>query len=145
MPTVTRSGTVDAPQEAVWEVVSDPYHLPRWWPGVTRVEDVGEDTWTNVLESPRGRAVRADYTRVYLDAPNRVVWRQELEQTPFERFLRESVTGVILAAEGDATHIEVRFVQKLKGMARFGGFMARRAAAKQLDEAIENLRRVVVA
>lgn len=145
MSTVTRSATIDAPQEAVWEVVSDPYHLPRWWPGVTRVEDVTDDAWTNVLTSPRGRSVRADYTRVFTDPPNRVVWRQELLATPFERFLREAVTGVILEAEGASTRIELRFVQKLKGLARFGGFMARRAARKQLDEAIAGLQNVVVA
>ena len=145
MPTVTRSGTIDAPQEAVWQVVSDPYHLPRWWPGVTRVEDATEEAWTTVLQSPRGRAVRADYTRVYSDPPNRVVWRQEITATPFERFLKEAVTGVILEPEGASTRIELRFVQRLKGMARFGGFMARRAARRQLDEAIAGLKQVLVA
>jgi uncharacterized protein YndB with AHSA1/START domain len=145
MPTVTRSTTLDAPQEAVWQLVSDPYHLPRWWPGVTRVEDVSDDAWTNVLKSPRGRSVRADYTRVYSDPPNRLVWRQEVEQTPFERFLREAVTGVLLSPEGAGTRVELRFVQKLRGLARLGGFMARRAAARQLDEALAGLRQAVVA
>jgi uncharacterized protein YndB with AHSA1/START domain len=143
MPTVTRTGTIGATREAIWDVVADPYHLPRWWPGVTRVEDVTGDAWTSVLQSPRGRAVRADYARVYLDPPSRVVWRQVIEQTPFERFLREAVTGVILEPDPVGTRVELRLVQKLKGMARFGGFMARRAAGRQLDEALANLRSVV--
>jgi len=29
---------IPAPRADVWNVVSDPYHLPRWWPKVTRVE-----------------------------------------------------------------------------------------------------------
>ena len=143
MPTVVRSRTIAAPRDQVWELVSDPYHLPRWWPTVQRVEDVSDEAWTTVATSPRGRAVRFDWSRVYFDTPSRVVWRQELAQTPFERFLRESVTGVILEAAGEATKVELRIVRKLRGLARFGGFMARRAARKQLDNAIETLQQVV--
>src|ERR687894_335749 len=40
MPTAKRAATVAAPPQEVWEVVSDPHHLPRWWPGVQRVEEV---------------------------------------------------------------------------------------------------------
>ena len=40
MPTARRSRTVAAPPERVWGTVGDPYHLPRWWPRVTRVEAV---------------------------------------------------------------------------------------------------------
>lgn len=29
---------IPAPREAVWAVVSEPYHLPDWWPGYTGVE-----------------------------------------------------------------------------------------------------------
>src|SRR3954462_13722872 len=121
MPTVVRSRTIAAPQEALWEIVSDPYHLPRWWPNVQRVEDVTDEAWTTVATSSRGRAVRFDWSRVYSEPPQRIVWGQELEQTPFERFLRESVTGVILEAAGDATKLELRVVRKLRGLARFGG------------------------
>ena len=139
MPTVVRTRTIEAPQQAVWEVVSDPYHLPRWWPRVSRVEDVAEEGWTTVTTSSRGRTVRFDYTRVYLEPPNRIVWRQELAQTPFEKFLRESVTGVILEPEGNATNVELRIVRKLRGLARFGGLQMRRAARKELDAALRAL------
>jgi uncharacterized protein YndB with AHSA1/START domain len=143
MPTVTRSRTIAAPQDALWEVVSDPYHLPRWWPNVQRVEDVSGAAWTTVATSSRGRAVRFDWSRVYLDAPERIVWRQELDQTPFEKFLRESVTGVILEPAGQATTVELRIVRKLRGLARFGGIQMRRAARKELDAALAGLEAVV--
>jgi uncharacterized protein YndB with AHSA1/START domain len=143
MPTVVRSRTIAAPQQQVWELVSDPYHLPRWWPTVQRVEDVTEGAWTTVATSSRGRAVRFDWSRVYIDPPERIVWRQELDQTPFERFLRESVTGVILSGAGDATKVELRIVRKLRGLARFGGIQMRRAVRREIDSALDGLEAVV--
>jgi uncharacterized protein YndB with AHSA1/START domain len=143
MPTVARSRTIAAPQQQVWELVSDPYHLPRWWPAVQRVEDVSDDAWTTVATSSRGRAVRFDWSRVYIDPPQRIVWRQELAQTPFERFLRESVTGVILQDAGDSTEVELRIVRKLRGLARFGGIQMRRAVRRELDGALDRLEAVI--
>jgi uncharacterized protein YndB with AHSA1/START domain len=144
MPTVARSRTIAAPQERIWELVSDPYHLPRWWPTVQRVEDVTGDAWTTVATSSRGRAVRFDWSRVYIEPPERVVWRQELAQTPFERFLKESVTGVILEAADGATTVELRIVRKMRGLARFGGIQMRRAIRRELDGALAELEAVVV-
>jgi uncharacterized protein YndB with AHSA1/START domain len=143
VPTVVRSRTIAAEQEQVWELVSDPYHLPRWWPTVQRVEDVSQDAWTTVATSSRGRAVRFDWSRVYVEPPERIVWRQELAQTPFERFLRESVTGVILERAGERTKVELRIVRKLRGLARFGGIQMRLATRKELDGALDQLEAVV--
>jgi uncharacterized protein YndB with AHSA1/START domain len=143
MPTVVRSRTIAASQQQVWELVSDPYHLPRWWPTVQRVEDVSSDAWTTVATSSRGRAVRFDWSRVYIDPPERIVWRQELAQTPFERFLRESVTGVILSDAGESTKVELRIVRKLRGLARFGGIQMRRAVRREIDGALDGLEAVV--
>jgi hypothetical protein len=87
--------------------------------------------------------VRFDWSRVYIDPPERIVWRQELDQTPFERFLRESVTGVILSGAGDATKVELRIVRKLRGLARFGGIQMRRAVRREIDSALDGLEAVV--
>jgi uncharacterized protein YndB with AHSA1/START domain len=143
MPTVVRTRAIAAPQQRVWELVSDPYHLPRWWPMVQRVEDVTGDAWTTVANSSRGRAVRFDYTRVYSDAPNRVVWRQELDQTPFERYFREALTGVLLSEAGGATQVELRMVRKARGMARLGALQIRTAMRRELDGALDGLEAVV--
>lgn len=124
-------------------MVSDPYHLPRWWPNVDRVEDVSDSAWTTVATSKRGRAVRFDWSRVYTEPPERTVWRQELAQTPFERFLRESVTGVILESAGRSTKVELRIVRRLRGLARFGGVQMRRAARRELDAALDQLEAVL--
>src|SRR3954447_1165214 len=143
MPTITRSRTIAAPRQQVWDLVSDPYHLPRWWPNVQRVEDVSDNGWTTVATSSRGRAVRFDWSRVYIDAPERTVWRQELAQTPFERFLRESVVGLILEPEGERTKVELRIVRRMRGLARFGGIQMRRAARRELDGALDQLEAVM--
>jgi uncharacterized protein YndB with AHSA1/START domain len=86
MSRVTRSATVAADPDAVWAVVADPRTLAEWWPGVDRVEDVSEGAWTQVLTSSRGKAVRADFTRTSADPPRVIEWRQELAESPFERF-----------------------------------------------------------
>ena len=71
MPTVTRVRTLDADRDTLWQLVSDPYHLPRWWPQLERVEDASPEAWTKVLRSGRGKVVRADYSRVEAEPPRR--------------------------------------------------------------------------
>ena len=66
MPRVVRRRRLPATAQEIWSVISDPYHLPRWWPRTQRVENVtgGDGTgrrWTQVLETRDGRGVRADY------------------------------------------------------------------------------------
>jgi uncharacterized protein YndB with AHSA1/START domain len=143
MPTVARARVVPAGPQEVWELLVDPYHLPRWWPRVERVEDATPEAWTTVMRSSSGRAVRADYTRAEARRPRRLVWRQELDETPFERVFAEASTELTLEPEGDeATRVELRAVQRLRGRSRFGGFIARRAARRQLDAALDGLERV---
>jgi uncharacterized protein YndB with AHSA1/START domain len=143
MPTVSRARTIRAEPQAIWDVVSDPHHLPRWWPRVERVEEATPAAWTTVMRSSRGRAVRADYSRIEARGPERIAWRQEVDETPFERLFREAVTEVALEPkDAGATRVRLTAAQKLRGRSRFGGFLARRAARRQLDEALDGLRRL---
>ncbi len=64
MPTARASRKIAASPEALWTIVRDPYHLPRWWPRVTRVEDVDEGTFTEVMKTKAGKSVRADFDLV---------------------------------------------------------------------------------
>jgi uncharacterized protein YndB with AHSA1/START domain len=144
VPRVTRELTVSAPPGDVWRVVSDPQHLPRWWPQVVRVEDATDDAWTNVLSTPRGRTVRADFTRTAIDAPRRVAWRQELVESPFERIFAAADTAVELTAgEGGGTRVALTADERLRGRYRLGGFIVRRAARRRLDDALAGLQRAV--
>ncbi len=134
--------TVRAPRDEVWELIADPYHLPRWWPRVQRVEEVVGNGWTKVMISSRGRAVRADYTRVETDAPRRVLWRQEVDESPFERLLAEASIEIELEEQGEErTRVRLTADQTLRGKTRFGGMMVRRATRRNLDEALDGLKR----
>jgi uncharacterized protein YndB with AHSA1/START domain len=118
-----RSETVLAERpEAVWGVVSDPGRLPEWWPGVTRVEEATALAWTTVMTSGKGKSVRADFTRVAADEGSRVVWRQEVAESPFERILAQAVTSVALAPEDGGTRVTIELDQKPRGWARFAPF-----------------------
>ena len=140
MPDVRRSRLIEAPSSELWSIVADPHHLPRWWPQLQRVEEASPQAWTKVLRTRRGTVVRADFTRVEADAPRRLAWRQELDESPFERILSESVTEISLEpASPSSTRVELRARQRLRGLARFGGVMVRRATRRQVDEALEGL------
>ncbi|HEX4760588.1 MAG TPA: SRPBCC family protein, partial [Thermoleophilaceae bacterium] len=62
MPKVTRSRTLGAGSQELWDLIADPSQLPRWWPDVVRVEDATPLAWTKVLSTLKGATVRADFT-----------------------------------------------------------------------------------
>jgi uncharacterized protein YndB with AHSA1/START domain len=144
VPTVRRSRTLRATPEELWAIVGDAYHLPRWWPRVTRVEGVEGDAFTQVLTTSKGVPVRADFRVVESAAPRVRRWTQQLVNTPFERVLATSEIEVRLEPEGDAaTRVAVSLVQRLRGMALLGSFMARSAGRRQLDDALTGLAALV--
>ncbi len=99
MPTARRSRTIAAPVEEVWSLVRDPHHLPRWWPRVTRVEDVQDGAFTEVMLTRKGKVVRADFNVVATDEHTRALtWAQRIQGTPFARLLSSAETEVRLAA-----------------------------------------------
>jgi carbon monoxide dehydrogenase subunit G len=140
MPTTHRSRSLSATPEDVWAVVSDPHHFPRWWPRVQRMEGVSADSWTKVLSTGKGRSVRADEFLLD-DEPLRLrSWMQDLEESPFQRVFREITTEVTLELAGEGTtNVTLRIEERLRGLNRLGGFLARRAAVKLLDEALDGL------
>ena len=139
MPRVTRRRRISAPRNRIWDVISDPHSLPRWWPRLERVEEPSETAWTKVLTSDRGKPVRADYTRTAVDPPGLLEWRQELAETPFERILSEARLTISLEQGDGATEVTLVSKERLRGLARLGSLMVRRATAKRLDEALERL------
>lgn len=142
MPTTRRSRVLAAPLDEIWAVVEDPEHLPRWWPRLRRVEGVGGGRWTMVLTTSKGRQVRADYRLAEFSRPRRVLWAQELEDSPFERLLSEALTEIELEPAEGGTRVSIALRQRLRGWARFGGVLFRRAGRAQLDEALEGLARI---
>ena len=140
MPTTRVSRTLAAEPEAVWTVLADPHHQPRWWPRVRRMEGVEADRFTQVLATERGKGVRADFVLLEREQP-RLRWAQELEGTPFERLLVEAETTIAIepAPDGGGTIVEIVLRQRLRGWSRMVPFLFRRAAQRQLGEALEGL------
>ena len=136
---VRRSRTVAAPLDDVWQIVRDPYHLPRWWPRTQRVEGVSSGGWTSVLVTDKGRSIRAVYRVELTMSRERRRWSLVVAGTPFEKLFREVVYEIALSPASAGTEIGLAVHQKPVGWARFGGVMLRRAARKQLDDALEGL------
>jgi uncharacterized protein YndB with AHSA1/START domain len=141
----TRTRTLEAPIGEVWDLVSDPYNLPRWWPRTQRVENVdrkgsGRRTqWTKVLQTTSGRGVRADFRCVSSAERERYVWEQELEGTPFERHLKGLRVEIGLRERDGSTEVSLTEEQTLKGMSKLGSPLMRRARNEALDEALDGL------
>jgi len=147
MPRVTRKREIDAPLEAVWKLISDPYSLPRWWPRAGRVENVTgggrRGRWTIVLETSEGRGGRADFRCLSSAENERFVWEQELEGTPFERYLRSSRTEIGLRGCDGGTEVTVVAAQTMKGMSRLGSPMMRRGQGAILEQALDGIERAL--
>jgi uncharacterized protein YndB with AHSA1/START domain len=150
VPRISRRRKIDASPDAVWSLISDPYNLPRWWPRTTRVENVEQTSagkrsqWTKVLETAEGRGVRADYRCLSAAEGKHYVWEQQLDNSPFERVLRSSVTEIALDPEDGGTEVRVTSRQTLRGLSRLGSPMMRRATARTLDEALNGIERALV-
>jgi uncharacterized protein YndB with AHSA1/START domain len=172
VPTASRSRTVSASVQDLWELITDPHHLPRWWPRVERVEDVHDGAFTEVMRTRKGKVVRADFSLLDADEHTRTLrWEQRLAGTPFEQVLRSSLTEVRLApaAAGEgraaaslaggsgadaqgATEVTIELRQELTrwqshalvtGLApRLGSYMVRRAALSTIEQALEGLQRI---
>jgi len=171
VPTARRSRTISASPDELWELIGDPHHLPRWWPRVTRVEDVEGGAFTEVFATRKGRLVRADFDLVHRDESEHTLrWAQRVEGTPFGRVLKSAETEVRLtpaaaphaadtAPSADAagtvsgengaggapaaTEVTIELRQALAGFfAHFGSLMVRRAAGQTIDEALDGLARI---
>src|SRR3954469_17359722 len=112
---VTR--TLPAASAAVWKVAADPLTLPEWWPRVVRVEGASGSAFTEVLQTERGRQVRADFRVTEQEQGRRRGWSQDLAGTPFERMFASSVVELRLKAKSPGeTAVTLELRQRLRGV-----------------------------
>jgi uncharacterized protein YndB with AHSA1/START domain len=147
MARVVRRRRIAAPASALWAVITDPYHLPRWWPNTQRVENVSEGeptgrSWTQVLGTRGGRGVRADFRCIDSSDGKRYVFEQTVEGTPFERFVKRARTEIELEAQNGDTKVTMALDRQLRGLSRLGSPMMRRAIGRTLNEALDGLEMV---
>lgn len=156
MPTARATRTITSPPEELWRILSDPYHLPRWWPRVERVEAVSGEAFTEVMRTRKGKTVRADFDVVRSDEQTHtVIWEQRLQGTPFAGVLSSSETELRLAPArtADASEVTIEMRQELSGSSTatvggralfpsMGRRMVRKAAARMIGEALDGLERI---
>jgi uncharacterized protein YndB with AHSA1/START domain len=171
MPTASETRTISMPAGEVWRLVCDPYHMPRWWPRVERVEGVEGVLFTQVLRgSSSGRLVRADFERTERDdAQMRLVWAQQIAGTPFARVLSASQIELLVRPrmgmnESAGSDVTLTLTQTLprwfagppaerdarwdggsifsSSLGRLGSPMIRKAAVKTVKEALDGLERI---
>jgi uncharacterized protein YndB with AHSA1/START domain len=138
-----RSRTFRAPPDAVWRLLADPYAFPRWWPLVRRVEGVGDSEWTMVLGKPGGRGIRADQVLEASEEGRLRRWALVVPGSPFERILSASVTEARLEPTGGGCALTLALEQRPVRWTRLAPFMLRRAARRQLDQALDGMARAV--
>jgi uncharacterized protein YndB with AHSA1/START domain len=151
MPTATRTRTLAAPLESVWQLIGDPHHLPRWWPRVERVEDVRDGAFTEVMRTAKGKVVRADFELALADGHTHTLrWEQQLLGTPFEGLFSSAETEITLEQMGSGTQVTIELRQaltgglsRITGANRLGSIIVRRAAVKTVEEALANLEQIV--
>jgi hypothetical protein len=114
------------------------------------MESVEPDRWTEVLMTRKGRPVRMDFELISseppgagADPPGRRVFTQEIDGTPFERVLGEAITEIVLEPAEAGTRVTIALSQKLRGYSRTGGFLLRRATRAKLDDALQELERIL--
>jgi uncharacterized protein YndB with AHSA1/START domain len=153
MMRVTRSRTVAAPADAVWEVVSSVDRLPDWLVFAESAETV-EGEGPGRLHRIHGRWGRkrseVDQRITAWEPPSRLAWTHEAERLdgrPAPRFARETRFEVRLEPEAGGTRVTLDSAQvpasALKGlvMRLFGG----RELAQAYERSLRQLDAVVSA
>jgi uncharacterized protein YndB with AHSA1/START domain len=144
----TRERVLAAPPSEVWDVLADPYQMPRWWPSVERMEGVEDDRFTQVFKTRRRRTVRADFRVLASEPPGgeytsgHRTWTQEVAGTPFEPVLHESITEIAVEPADAGTKVTIAQRQRLRGYSKAGALAMRSATAKRLDQALDGLERI---
>ncbi len=149
LSTATRERVLAAPPAEVWEVLADPYQMPRWWPSVERMEGVEDDRFTQVFKTRRRRTVRADFRVLASEPPEgeytsgHRTWSQEVAGTPFEPVLHESITEIAVEPADGGTKVTIAQRQRLRGYSKTGALAMRSATAKRLAAALDGLERIL--
>ena len=126
---------------------------------MTRVEDVEEDAFTEVMRTRKGKLVRADFDVRRDEAQRTITWIQRIDGTPFASVLRSAETELRLTPTSTGgTEVTIELRQQMAGGSdrrgpgrslavlgvapRFGAPLVRRAAGATLEEALDGLERV---
>jgi Polyketide cyclase / dehydrase and lipid transport len=133
----TQQTFIDAPPEAIWELVGDPNRHPDWWPGVLEVE------CADLREGCRYREV----VKGFLRAQEHDILIERLD-TCQEVCISCHDTGVstrfVLTGAQGGTFVEGHFAIEPNsvGMKVLNAISGRRFIRSWLEQSLENLKQV---
>ena len=140
MPVTRRSATIAAAPAVVWQTVADPHQLRAGGRGssASRASAAAASPRccapTAARWCARTSASASATSRGWSSGPRTSTARRSPSCCATRR------PRVTLEPGGeDATRVELRLEQRLQGVSRFGGFLVKRAARKQLDGALAAL------
>lgn len=155
MMRITRSRTMDAPAEAVWEVVSSIERLPDWLvlaESAETLEGGGAGRLQRIHGHWGGKRSEVDQRITAWEPPRRLAWVHEAERLdgrPSPQYARETRFEILLEPEGGETRVTLESAQVpasvLKGavMRVFGGRWLGQAyerSLRQLDAVVSTPR-----
>ena len=145
---VHEQGTVAAPPDALWPLVSDPARLPEWFTFAERVE-VLEGEGVGQRRRQHGhwgsKPSEVDQRITAWEPPRRLAWCHEAERLagkPAPRFAASTDFEIVLAPAGDgATSVSLRSTQEPASAVRGAviRLFGRREVAQHLRRSLAKL------
>ena len=80
-PSIVMTRTYEAPRELIWEVITEPRHVTRWWGGAGCANPVCEmdvrlgGTWRHVMRFPDGQEIHMHFVFVQVEPPRLLSWK----------------------------------------------------------------------
>jgi uncharacterized protein YndB with AHSA1/START domain len=114
---VVVEGSVPAPPEAVWRVISDPARMPDWFAFGERFE-VLEGEGVGQRRRMHGhwgkKASEIDQELTAWEPPRGLAWRhlaERLDGRPAPRFAADTEFSIEIVADGDGSRVRMRSAQ----------------------------------
>lgn len=80
-PTIIMTRIYDAPRALVWQAMTEPKHVRRWWGGrgfsnpVCDMDVRAGGLWNHVMRFPNGQEIRLAFVFLEVEEPERLVWQ----------------------------------------------------------------------
>ena len=136
MATIEAAITINAPQDKVWEVVSDLDNEPKFWKGTKSIRNISKE----------GNTVVREVTIAFKDSK----CMQKVTVSPKERVFAEFTEGIIngtktiqLIPQGNSTQVEAIWDIKLSGMMGMFTGMIKKHIKSGTEQALEAIKQEI--
>lgn len=136
MATIEAAITINAPQDKVWEVISDLDNEPKFWKGTKSIRNISKD----------GNTVIREVTIAFKDSK----CMQKVTISPKERVFAEFTEGIIngnktiqLIPQGSSTQVEAIWDIKLSGMMGMFTGMIKKHIKSGTEQALEAIKQEI--